>query len=395
MEEIKSNSRIKSKYLQELEKNIVTGLEKQTTFVQRRKAVNYFFNFLDTHQINLKQLNSSHVQSFLHFLKLRITSRGTSLAPATIKQIYALTKSFYIYCYEKKIVLSHPDLIFTRNLVKQYKFGEKKLPKYIDQQQMKKLLDQSPDRWKPLLHFMYDTGARISEVLNIKIADIDFKKRLVKIFEPKTMNVRVTALSRTTVQLLQHYFDNHRPNPRKGYEEFVFINRLKRKMNPRAVQYVVKELSTKILGTKHAITPHYFRAACAVHLLESGVDIRQVQEIIGWKSLAVVQNYTRITPHRQTLLKEQHHPGFQDGRKDEEEKTKEDSKKRLDSTQSSTEVLIQQLLDERQEYRQELTEIKRKSQQQQQQINELLKEQQGLQQHLLRLLSQKSNNETK
>jgi len=140
---------------------------------------------------------------------------------------------------------------------------------------------------------------------------LDLIQGLVQIYEPKTMNVRVTTLSEKTLQLLKEYFLKYRPEPRSGYEAFVFINQQRRRMSPRAVQYIVKRLSTIILGEKNAITPHYFRAACAVHLLESGVDIRQVQEIIGWKSLSVVQNYTRVTPQRQAELKKQHHPGFQ------------------------------------------------------------------------------------
>ncbi|MFX0094840.1 MAG: tyrosine-type recombinase/integrase, partial [Candidatus Hodarchaeota archaeon] len=143
------------------------------------------------------------------------------------------------------------------------------------------------------------------------------------------------------------------------YGKFIFINQQRRKMSPRAVQYIVKGISAEILGRENAITPHYFRAACAVHLLESGVDIRQVQEIIGWKSLTVVQNYTRVTPQRQIQLKEQHHPSFQSQRlelKKHEEKS---------SILEQMKALRRELAEERRRHHQEITELKQASQQDQ------------------------------
>ncbi|MFX0094839.1 MAG: tyrosine-type recombinase/integrase, partial [Candidatus Hodarchaeota archaeon] len=205
-----SNERIKKDYFKELEQSCLIGLAKMSTFVQRKKAVNYFVDFLNASGIRLKDLDSLRLQDFLHFLSQKKTSRDTKLAPATLKQIYALVKSFYVRCYEKRITSQHPDLIFTKNLLLRYKLGERKLPKYIDQHRMKKLLSKCPNRWKALFNFMYDTGARISEVLNVQQDHLDLEKKLVQIYEPKTMNVRVTALSNSTVQLLEEYFSKYR-----------------------------------------------------------------------------------------------------------------------------------------------------------------------------------------
>ncbi|MFX0095552.1 MAG: tyrosine-type recombinase/integrase [Candidatus Hodarchaeota archaeon] len=262
-------------------------------------------------QLRIKDLDSFVVRNFIQYLSQKKTYKGENLSPATLKQIYALVKSFYIRCYEQGLAPKHPDLVFTKNLLRRYKMGQRKLPKYIGKAKMKKLLHACPDRWKALFHFMYDTGARISEVLDIQRQHLDLERKIVQIFEPKTMNIRVTTLSDTTIRFLNEYFSKYRPTPRFEHEPFVFINQQRRRMSPRAVQYIVKTKSAEILGEQNSITPHYFRAACAVHLLESGVDIRQVQEIIGWKSLSVVQNYTRVTPQRQAELKEKHHPGFQ------------------------------------------------------------------------------------
>ncbi|MFX0095490.1 MAG: tyrosine-type recombinase/integrase [Candidatus Hodarchaeota archaeon] len=411
---MRSNNRITQRYFEELEQDLLIGLAKESTIAQRKKAVNKFLQFLNRSRINLKNLTSLNLQDFLHFLSQKEPKTGKKLAPATIKQVYALVKSFYVRCYERGITSKHPDLVFIRNLLRRYKLGERKLPKYINQENMKRILNECPDRWRLLLYFMYETGARIGEVLTVKIDHLDLNKKIVQIFEPKTMNFRVTTLSDRTIHLLNEYLKTHRPKPRRGYESFLFINQQRRKMSPRAVQYIVKRYSSKILGEKNAITPHYFRAACAVHLLESGVDIRQVQEIIGWKSLSIVQNYTRVTPHRQAELKEKHHPSFQV----REQKSSMSEKKSFEISNSNEDLLYkqgkisnkhQQGIDElKKEFQQEIENLKRHFQQEQQKITherqeyeqrigELLKSQQEMndllksQQQVIQLLAKKTS----
>ncbi|MFX1535645.1 MAG: tyrosine-type recombinase/integrase, partial [Promethearchaeota archaeon] len=217
---MRTNERIKNRYFRELEQNCLLGLARVTTFAQRKKAVNYFIKFMNRNNISIKNLDALHVHEFLQYLSSKKTHKGKKLAPATLKQILALVKSFYVRCYERKLTSKHPDLIFTKNLLLQYKLGERKLPRYIDQKKMSKLLTECPNRWKALLHFMYDTGARISEVLNVQRQHLDLTQGLVQIYEPKTMNVRVTTLSETTLQLLKEYFLRYRPEPRPGYESF-------------------------------------------------------------------------------------------------------------------------------------------------------------------------------
>ncbi|MFX0063769.1 MAG: tyrosine-type recombinase/integrase [Candidatus Hermodarchaeota archaeon] len=393
---MRSNERIKQRYFEEIEQNCLVGLARRTTFAQRRKAVNYFIKFLNRSAISLKNVNSLHIQDFIQNLSQKKTYHGKPLASATLKQIIALVKSFYVRCYERNVVSEHPDLIFTKNLLRRYKLGERKLPKYIDQAKMKQLLDKCPNRWKALLHFMYDTGARISEVLEMQQQDLDFDRKLVRIYEPKTMNVRVSTISDKTIKLLQEYFSKYRPQPRPNYRSFVFINQQRRKMSPRAVQYIVKKISTEILGGQNAITPHYFRAACAVHLLESGVDIRQVQEIIGWKSLSVVQNYTRVTIQRQAELKEQYHPVFRFEKSDQlvdEEKSalrtnqKDSYQNRITEEQMKYREEVEEL---RKSFEQERTTHMQERQRYEKRIDAMLKLQEQLQQQVIQLLTQKS-----
>ncbi|MFX0066591.1 MAG: tyrosine-type recombinase/integrase, partial [Candidatus Hermodarchaeota archaeon] len=313
------------------------------------------------------------------------------LAPSTNKQIYALVKTFYVRCYEKKTVTQHPDLIFTRNLLQRYKLGDHKLPKYIDQEKMRRLLDECPEKWKALLYFMYETGARISEILNIQLKDIDYDREVVQIYEPKTRNIRLTSLSEKTLGLIKEYIKTYRRTPRLKYESYLFINQQRRKMTIRAVQFLIARLSIRVLGEKNKISPHYFRAACAVHLLEEGVDIRQVQEIIGWKSLTVVQNYTRVTPERQTKLKKEYHPSFRKSKLEEHEQPKQELHPDIATLIKQMKEERQQMREERQQMKEELQRNRQKEQQRQQEINELKQKERRLESQVNELIESQKN----
>ena len=118
-------------YFSELEENAKNGMAKRSTNIQRRKAVNNFIKYLNSKKASLNNVTSENIEGFLQYLSQKKTIKGKPMAPATIKQILALSKSFYIRCYQKKLVKEHVDVIFHRDLLKRYKIGEKKLPKYI------------------------------------------------------------------------------------------------------------------------------------------------------------------------------------------------------------------------------------------------------------------------
>ena len=158
---------------------------------------------------------------------------------------------------------------------------------------------------------MYDTGARISEVLALEPGSIDFDKGTVRLFEPKTMNHRVTTLSLVTMDIIRDYLEHGRKPRNEEEGKFLFLNSRGTRLKARIVQIQLQKISGRILGPEKSITPHYFRAACAVHLLENGVGIREVQEIIGWKCLSTAQEYTRVVPQRMAHIKREHHPSFQ------------------------------------------------------------------------------------
>ena len=125
---MRTNNRLRKRYLNELRHQCQADIAKISTFNQRRKAVNYYINFLNQSNVNLKQITSSDLRKFLQYLSQKQTRFGKKFASATVKQIYALVRSFYVYCFEENLVITHPDHIFKKGSLRRYKLGEQKLP---------------------------------------------------------------------------------------------------------------------------------------------------------------------------------------------------------------------------------------------------------------------------
>ena len=291
-----TNEKARDMYLDLLLENPNSSLS------ERRRAINNLISFLDSIDISITELATEHLDVFVNNLVSgEIT--GNPLSANTIQQKMALNKTFVRFLYERKFIDEHPDRIFTKGLDLRLPKVKELLPKYISQKDIQLLLENCSDRYQALLYLAYDTGARISEILSVKILDISFETSTITITEHKTNSFRKAFLSNITIQKLNYYLDTVRP---KKESDFLFINSYGKPFVSRTIQIFLKDFSEKLLG--HKITPHYFRAACATHMLENGAGIREVQVIVGWKSIQTVERYTRIIEKRQAQVKSNTHP---------------------------------------------------------------------------------------
>lgn len=167
---------------------------------------------------------------------------------------------------------------------------EKKLPTVLSQQEVKKILDNTTNlKHKALLSLIYSCGLRISEALSMKPEHIDSKRMFVYIKQAKGRKDRYTILSEKGLLLLREYFSVYKPkvylfegqNPGKKYSD-------------RSAQQVLKQ-SVRKSGIKKNVTLHTLRHSFATHLLESGTDIRYIQELLGHSSPKTTMIYTHVT----------------------------------------------------------------------------------------------------
>ncbi len=201
------------------------------------------------------------------------------VSPASQKQAINAIK-FY---YEK--VLRRP--------VKHYMYSrpkrEKKLPVILSEEETAKILLSSRNlKHRTILTVIYSSGLRLSELLNLKIADIDFNRMLIHVVSGKGKKDRYTILSPKLSDMLEKYIYAYQPS------EYLFEGQGGGRYSPKSVQNIMKRAVLNAGITKHA-TVHSLRHSFATHLLENGTDLRYIQELLGHASSRTTEIYTHVS----------------------------------------------------------------------------------------------------
>ena len=142
---------------------------------------------------------------------------------------------------------------------------------------------------KAILMLVYYVGLRVSEVVKLRVADIDTKRNMIYIRGAKGKKDRYTVLSRVSLKVLKEYWRVYRPR-----SWLISGAKQNSHLTPRTVEKILKEASRRAGITKD-ITVHTLRHSFATHLLEGGVDLRYIQELLGHKSSKTTEIYTHVS----------------------------------------------------------------------------------------------------
>lgn len=188
---------------------------------------------------------------------------------------------------------------------------EKLLPSIISEDEMEKLLTYKSDRDffyrnKAIIYILYSTGIRVSELVNLKVEDIDLNDRILKV-EGKGKKQRIAPFSNQTKEVIEEYLKMERHKISKTDCVFLFVNKNGIKITSRGVELIIENISIKTLGNKK-IHPHIFRHTFATNLLNNGADLRVVQELLGHSSLSTTQIYTHIANAQLQNVYQKTHP---------------------------------------------------------------------------------------
>ena len=195
------------------------------------------------------------------------------------------------------------------------------IPKALAEEQVTALLsavtgdDPIARRDRALLELLYGTGARISEVCDLSMGDIDFDARLVRLFG-KGSKERIVPFGRAAALALDHWFApggrlELAPEPwrRRDDATAVFLNTRGGRLTRQAAWAVVKKYGRRAgLDADHQLSPHVLRHSCATHLLDHGADLRVVQELLGHASISTTQVYTKVSQERLWDVYRRAHP---------------------------------------------------------------------------------------
>ncbi len=165
---------------------------------------------------------------------------------------------------------------------------EKKLPEVLSNEDIMKIINNIINiKHKCIVGLLYSSGLRRSELLNLKITDIDSKRMVVKIKNAKGNKDRISILSPSILKDLQLYYKEYRP------KEYLFEGQKGSKYSATSVLKIISTAAKKA-GVLKKVTPHMLRHSFATHLLENGTDIRHIQLLLGHSSTKTTEIYTHV-----------------------------------------------------------------------------------------------------
>lgn len=215
-------------------------------------------------------------------------------------------RQFYKYAIRNDLIKLNPMLRIVSMKT------DKKIPAFLSESEMIFLLekieysnDYEGQRDKAILEMFYSTGIRLSELIGMKISDIDFLSMTVKVFG-KRAKERIIPMMKSHLIELKVFLDLREQLPLK-YDSHMFLTLSGDVLYPKLVYRIVNSYLSKVTGMKQK-SPHVLRHAFATHMLNDGADLNAIKEILGHTSLSSTQIYTRSSAERLKEIYKQAHP---------------------------------------------------------------------------------------
>ncbi len=251
------------------------------------RDVRLLFDFFDERQIDYKQAQLVDFEEFIELLNsLGLQARSQARVVSGIKAFY----KFLIYSNELKAdpteLLQMPTL-------------PRHLPEVLSVEEIERILAvidlSKPEgqRNRAIVETLYGSGLRVSELVNLKLSDIDFDQHFMRV-EGKGSKQRLVPLSKPAEKAIKLWlYDRNLLEIKHGQEDFVFLNRCGHKLTREMIFIITKQLAAEA-GIQKTISPHTFRHSFATHLLEGGANLRAIQEMLGHESIITTEIYTHM-----------------------------------------------------------------------------------------------------
>lgn len=273
------------------------GLSANTIAAYRRDLKRYQNYLRSANKTTLADISSADLEKFLTLASRGIDGGGKPLVASSSARLLASLRGFHSFCLQEKYLLTNPTETISNP--KQIQ----SLPKALNLEQVQSLLEVWNDqslislRNRALLEFLYATGARVSESLNLDIDDLIFERDFViaKLYG-KGRKERLVPLGSYAKAALESYLVSARPailSKGRGSSK-VFLNLRGSGLSRQSAWNILQESAQKA-QLPVEISPHTLRHSFATHLLEGGADVRVVQELLGHASVTTTQIYTKVT----------------------------------------------------------------------------------------------------
>ena len=272
-------------------------------------------------------INYTHdIEDYIDYLmKVRNVSESENISVDDIRSFLAHLKRDHISAssmsrklsaiksFHKFLVTNHYAKINVAKLISNPK-QEKKLPVVLSVEEIDMLLkgfdkEDSPLelRNKTMVELTYSCGLRVSELINMKISDIHLSMHIIDVYG-KGKKERIVPIGDEGVHLIKKYLEVGRPKlASMKSRDFLFLNREGNQMT-RQMFFIIIKKKAKEVGITKEISPHKLRHSFATHLLERGLDLRLIQELLGHESISTTEIYTHVYDTRLKEIFEESHP---------------------------------------------------------------------------------------
>lgn len=273
------------------------------TFKNYKIDILEFGGYLDKEGINYLDVDYDFIKGYLMELYNRKLSRNS------VARKLSSLRSFYKYLFNNNLIKTNPFKYVSTPK------KEKRLPKYLGVEELE-IIFNTPNvntplgqRDKLILEILYATGIRVGELVNIKLSDIDFYKKEIRVLG-KGNKERIDPFGDYCLDAINLFLEDGRKkilNKHHTTCEYLIINEQGKKITTRGVEKLIDNIVKQASLKKH-VSPHMLRHTFATHLLNEGCDIRTVQELLGHESLESTQIYTHVSNERLRAVYLKCHP---------------------------------------------------------------------------------------
>lgn len=248
------------------------------------KDISSFISFLK--QNNIDNVDYNIIRKYLIYLYEK------KYKNKTIARHISSLKSFYKFLYRNDFIKENPFILISTPKI------EKLLPNYLNITDLEILINVSDNsslglRNRLIIEMLYSTGVRVSELVNIKMSDIDFSNKRITILG-KGNKERNVLYGKTCENYLIEYIDKSRSKLIKKDCEYLFLNKNGTTLSDRGVRLIINDIVKKS-SLRLNVSPHTFRHTFATHLLSNGADLKTVQELLGHENISTTGIYTHVS----------------------------------------------------------------------------------------------------
>lgn len=266
------------------------------TLAAYRRDLRGYVAWLTAHGLDLGRVSGDDLVAWM------ADRRVSGLAPSTVARAAVAVRSLHRFLAAEGLADVDPSAELEATRV------PRGLPKALAEDEVVRLLEAPVGdgplvlRDRALLELLYGTGARISEVVGLSLADLDLEAGLVRVFG-KGAKERIVPVGRMAAGAVSAWLGPggrelvRRPNARRTDDDAVFLNARGGRLTRQGAWGIV-ERHARSVGLADRVTPHVLRHSCATHMVDHGADIRAVQELLGHASITTTQVYTKVSAER-------------------------------------------------------------------------------------------------